>query len=73
MQRYEAINVLLLHDIIKRLVAKTLLNILNIPRYFLSRFDVEQIHLLYSLCFSPTAIGGALSRDQKLSDYIHWK
>ena len=31
------------------------------------------IVLLYSLCFSPTVIGGALSRDQKLSDHIHWK
>ena len=29
--------------------------------------------LLYSLYFSPTAIGGALSRDQKLSDHIHLK
>ena len=29
--------------------------------------------LLYSLWFSPTAIGGALSRDKKLSDHIHWK
>ena len=39
---------------------------------------LECIHCLYfalsySLCFSPTAIGGALSRDQKLSDHIHWK
>ena len=31
--------------------------------------------LLYSLCFSPAAIGGALSFDHKLSDHmdIHWK
>ena len=49
---------------------------------FLSKNDTPLIygfwsekytHLLYSLCFSPTAIGGALSRDQKLSDHIHWK
>ena len=37
--------------------------------FLLSKYGL----LLYSLCFSPTAIGGALSRDQKMSDHIHWK
>ena len=27
----------------------------------------------YPYVISPTAFGGALSRDQKLSDHIHWK
>ena len=35
-------------------------------------YDLKLIFLLYSVCFSPTAIGGALSRDQKLSDHINW-
>ena len=46
--------------------------ILIIEEFSVSR---PQWALLYSLClcFSPTAIGGALSHDQKLSDHIHWK
>ena len=63
-------------------------NLFNPENWYLPRatwmFWVEQIFmspsklgnkciLLYSLCFSPTAIGGALSCDQKLSDHINWK
>ena len=45
---------------------------------FFAGFETFLLHekdctLLYSLRFSPTAIGGELSRDQKLSDHIHWK
>ena len=35
--------------------------------YMYYAYDVAQKYLSCSLCFSPTAIGGALSRDQKYS------